>query len=156
MLKEISIPEIDGSKLKISVIRAKFNEEITDDLLAGCLLALEKLQVKESNLKVFEVPGAFEIPVVAKKLASKVDVVICLGAVIKGGTPHFDYVAGESARGIMDVSVQTGKPIMYGIITCNTMKQAKDRSGDNEENKGWQAAIAGVEMGLLMNDLPKS
>lgn len=153
MLKKILVKDLDGSDLRVAIVRAKFNEKITDDLLTGCLKALAAHQVFEDNISTYEVPGAFEIPLVAKKIAPAVDVVICLGAVIRGDTPHFDYVAGESARGIMDVSLQTGKPILNGIITCDNLKQAKVRSADNEENKGWQVGIGAVEMGLLTNIL---
>ena len=153
MRKKISSKKIDGSKLKIVIVRAKFNEKITGNLLSGCLKALQKNKVKKSNIKTFDVPGAYELPLVAKKAARKAGVVICLGAVIKGETPHFDYVAGESARGIMDVGLQTGKPVIFGVITCNNLKQAVARSSSNEENKGWQSGIAGVEMGMLMKKL---
>ena len=153
MLKKISSKNLNGSKLKIAIVRAKFNEKITDNLLTGCLKALEKHKVKKSNIKVHEVPGAFELPLIAKKLASKVDVVICLGAVIRGETPHFDYVAGEAARGIMDVGLQSGKPVIFGVITCDDLKQAVARSSDDENNKGWQSGVAGVEMGILNKNL---
>jgi 6,7-dimethyl-8-ribityllumazine synthase len=153
MLKKVSIKSLDGSKLKIAIVRAKFNEEITSNLLDGCLKALKKLKVKKNKINFFEVPGAYELPFIAKKLAPKVDVVICLGAVIRGETPHFDYVAGQSARGIMDASLQTGKPIIYGVITCDNLKQAVARSSDDKKNKGWQAGIVGVEMGVLNKNL---
>ncbi len=147
MLKSISSKKINGSELKIAVIQAKFNEKITDNLLSGCLNALRDNNVKSGNIKTFKVPGAFELPLMAKKLAPKFDVVICLGAVIRGGTPHFDYVCSESARGIMDVTLQTGKPIIFGVITCDNVKQAIERSSNNSKNKGWQAGVAGAEMG---------
>ena len=154
MLKQISSKKLDGSKLKIAVIQAKFNEKITDNLFSRCLSALKDNNVKKNNIKVLKIPGAFELPLIAKKLASKVDVVICLGAVIRGGTPHFDYVCAESARGIMNVSLRTEKPIIYGVITCDNLKQAIERSSSNNlKNKGWQAGVAGVEMGLLIRNL---
>ncbi|MFH1564795.1 MAG: 6,7-dimethyl-8-ribityllumazine synthase [bacterium] len=149
MLKPIVLKKLNGSKLKIAVIQAKFNEKITDNLLSGCLKALEYNNVKNNNIKIFEVSGAFELPLMAKKLASKFDVVICLGAVIRGGTPHFDYVCSESARGIMDVTLQTQKPIIFGVITCDNLKQAIERSSNSTKNKGWQAGVAGVEMGSI-------
>lgn len=153
MLKQISSKKLNGSKLKVAVIRAKFNEKITNNMLSGCLKALEDNRVKKSNIKILEVPGAFELPLAAKKVAAKFDVVICLGAVIRGGTPHFDYVCSESARGIMNVSLETQKPIIYGVITCDNQKQAVERSSNNLKNKGWQAGIAGIETGILIKNL---
>jgi 6,7-dimethyl-8-ribityllumazine synthase len=153
MLKKILSEKLDGSKLKVAVIQARFNEEITDNLLNSCLKSLEYNNVKKNSIKVVEVPGAFELPLAANKLAKDFDVVICLGAIIKGGTPHFDYVCAESARGIMDVSLRTGKPIIYGVITCDNLKQAVERSCDDEKNKGWQAGVAGIEMGILISKL---
>lgn len=141
---------MDGSNLKIAIIQARFNSKITDNLLSGCIKALKDNRAKESNIKIFQVPGAFELPLIAKKIALRVDVVICLGAIIRGETPHFDYISAESARGIMNVSLQTEKPIIYGVITCDNLKQAIKRSSNNLKNKGWQAGIAGVEMGILI------
>lgn len=153
MLKKIASKKMDGSNLKIAIIQAEFNSKITYNLLSGCRKALKDNCLKESNIKIFNVPGAFELPLIAKKIALKFDVVICLGAIIRGETPHFDYISAESARGIMNASLQTEKPIIYGVITCDNLKQATERSSDNSQNKGWQAGIAGVEMGILISKL---
>ena len=137
---------------KIAIVVSRFNEFITQRLLKGCLRELGRLGVLEKEITVAWVPGAFEIPVAALKLARKktIDVVICLGAVIRGETIHFDLVAEAAARGISQVSLTTGKPIIFEVLATETVEQAYKRSQKNKENKGAQAARNAVEMiGLL-------
>jgi len=138
---------IDGAKYKIAVVVSKFNSDITGGMLKGALDVLKKNNVKDSNIKVIWVPGSLEIPLTCLRLArtKKYDGLIALGSVIKGGTDHYYYVAGESIRGVMEVMLQTGLPIGMGIITTNNLKQAKERSG-KKNNKGAEAAQAVLEM----------
>jgi 6,7-dimethyl-8-ribityllumazine synthase len=136
----------DGSNLKIAIVKARFNQEITSALLEGALEGLQKHAVKSDKIEVFEVPGAFEIPLVASLCANKdFDAVICLGAVIKGDTPHFDYVCKAATDGILEVSLASHKPIIFGVITVNNYQQALDRSVKGEGNKGYEAALAALE-----------
>jgi 6,7-dimethyl-8-ribityllumazine synthase len=135
--------------LKIAVIVSRFNEFITHRLLQGCLTELKKSGVKDSHVVLSWVPGALELPVTALKYAQKKDIsaVICLGAVIRGETYHFELVAHECARGIMDVSLKTGKPVIFGVLSTNTIEQADERSALNGgDNKGRDAAQAALEM----------
>jgi 6,7-dimethyl-8-ribityllumazine synthase len=135
--------------LKVAVIVSRFNEFITHRLLQGCLKELKKSDVKDSQVFISWVPGALELPLTALKWAQKKDisVVICLGAVIRGDTYHFELVANECARGIMDVSLKAGKPVIFGVLSTNTVKQANERSMlDGGDNKGADAAQAALEM----------
>jgi 6,7-dimethyl-8-ribityllumazine synthase len=133
---------------KIAIVAARFNAHIVDELLKGCLKQLKKLKLPEKNATVNHVPGAFELPLAAKLLArtKKFDAVICLGCVIRGETPHFDYVAGECARGIQRVSLDEMLPVIFGVLTTNTEKQAKDRIGGRHGHAGERAADAASEM----------
>ena len=132
---------------------ARWNSQITDGLLKGAQQELARNNVK--NVKVVTVPGAFELPVAAKKVAQtgKYDAVITLGCVIRGGTPHFDYVCGETARGVGEVALTECLPVAFGVLTTDDLQQALDRSGDNEENKGIEAAAAVLEMLVAFGDL---
>lgn len=132
---------------RIAVVAARFNGHITDELLRGCLERLAELGVG-APATVLRVPGAFELPVSAKVLAERPDIeaVICLGCVIRGDTPHFDYVAGECARGVQQVAIGSGKPIIFGVLTTNTEQQALDRAGGSHSHAGRNAADAAVEM----------
>jgi 6,7-dimethyl-8-ribityllumazine synthase len=135
--------------LKVAVIVSRFNEFITHRLLQGCLKELKKSGVKDSQIFISWVPGALELPLTALKWAQKknISVVICLGTVIRGETYHFELVANESARGIMDVSLKTGKPVIFGVLSTNTIKQANERSMiDGGDNKGADAAQSALEM----------
>lgn len=136
--------------MKIGIVISRFNEMITHSLLEGTISRLEELGVKEADIKTVWVPGAFEIPLVAKKMAmsKKYDAVICLGAVIRGETPHFDYVAGEAASGVMQTSLKTEIPILFGVLTTNTIDQALARC-----TKGSDMAEAAVEMIQLLQNL---
>lgn len=147
-----------GSHTKIAIVISEFNEEICKRLLDSCIKTLKKCGVFLEDIEVIWVPGAFEIPLIAQKVLIKhdVDAVIGLGAVIKGDTPHFDYVCSESARGIMDVQLKTGRPVIFGVLTCDTPDQALERSGKNENNKGHQSAIAVIEMINLLDVIEKT
>lgn len=147
-----AMPDLDGSGLRIAIIGARFNDHIVTKLRDGALRGLERLGVADNDIMESWVPGAFELPLAAKVLAQtgKVDAIICLGTVIKGDTPHFDYVCGEAARGIQDAQLATGIPVMFGVLTVNTEQQAIDRSGPGIDNKGDEAAVGAVEMALLV------
>ena len=133
---------------KIAIVAARFNAHIVDELLAGCIARLKELGAKEQQIEVFRVPGAFELPVAAKAAAraERFHSVICLGCVIRGDTPHFDYVAGEAARGIAQVSIDEALPIIFGVLTTETEQQAKDRTGGSHGHAGEWAAQAAAEM----------
>jgi 6,7-dimethyl-8-ribityllumazine synthase len=133
---------------KIAIVAARFNAHIVDELLAGCLERLKQANVDESRVPVHRVPGAFELPVAAKMLArtKNFDAIICLGCVIRGETPHFDYVAGECARGIMQVGLEEALPVIFGVLTTDTEQQARDRIGGKHGHSGERAAEAAVEM----------
>jgi len=137
-----------GRGKKIGIVASKFNEHITERLLSGCLDELARCGVRKSDITVAWVPGAYEIPVVACKLAKKKEVhaVICLGAVIRGETIHFDLVAQGAAQGIMQASLSTGKPVIFGVLASDTVDQADKRSEEKGDNKGKDAALAAIEM----------
>lgn len=136
---------------KFAIVVSRFNEFISSKLLSGCLDALTRHDAAKEDIDVAWVPGAFEVPLVAKKLAEsgRYDAVICLGAVIRGATPHFDYVAAETAKGIAKVTLDTGVPVVFGIITSDTLEQAIERAGTKAGNKGWDAAVTAIEMADL-------
>ncbi len=136
----------------IAVVAARFNGEIVDELLRGCRARLAELGLGEDRIEIHRVPGAFELPVAAAALArgGKFAAVICLGCVIRGDTPHFDYVAGESARGIQQVAIETGLPVIFGVLTTDTHQQALDRIGGSHGHAGQRAADAAAEMIAVM------
>ncbi|MBF0223992.1 MAG: 6,7-dimethyl-8-ribityllumazine synthase [Desulfobacterales bacterium] len=140
---------------KFSIIVSRFNDFITERLLGGALDALKRSGAKEENISIARVPGAYEIPLIAKKIAEKknCDAIICVGAVIRGSTPHFDYVCAEVSKGIAVVSLETGMPIIFGIITADSIEQAIERAGTKAGNKGWHAAISAIEMTNLIEEL---
>jgi 6,7-dimethyl-8-ribityllumazine synthase len=142
---------------KFAIVVSRFNDFISAKLLDGALDALQRSGAAAEDIDVIKVPGAFEIPIVAKKIAAmgRHDAVICLGAVIRGATPHFDYVAAEAAKGIAQASMETGMPIVFGILTTDTLEQAIERAGTKSGNKGWDAALAAVEMANLMGTIEK-
>jgi 6,7-dimethyl-8-ribityllumazine synthase len=142
-----------GDGLKFGVVVARFNDFITNKLLDGALDSLLRHGVIEEDIEVAWVPGSFEIPLAAQKLANtkKYDAVICLGAVIRGGTPHFEYVASEVTKGIAQVSLSSGLPVIYGVITADTLEQAIERAGTKQGNEGSKAAVTAIEMANLMN-----
>lgn len=133
------------------IVVSRFNDFISSKLLDGALDCLKRHGADEKKIEVVWVPGSFEIPVTAKKLAQakKYSAVICLGAVIRGGTPHFEYVASEAAKGVAQAGMETGQPVIFGIITADTLEQAIERAGTKAGNKGWQAALAAIEMADL-------
>ena len=149
-----TMPEsFDGSTLSIGIVCARFNDHIVTELLAGARRGLDRCRVKDANIDVVWVPGAFEIPLAAITMAGSgnYDAIITLGAVIRGDTAHFEFVAGECARGIQNAQLETGIPVMFGVLTVDTNQQAIDRSGPGIDNKGDEAAVGAVEMGLLIN-----
>lgn len=141
----------DGSSLSIGIVCGRFNDHITTALLDGAKRGLDRCQVKSDNIDTVWVPGAFEVPLAAISMARTgiYDAIITLGAVIRGDTAHFDFVAGECARGIQNAQLETGVPIMFGVLTVDTNQQAIDRSGPGHDNKGDEAAVGAVEMALL-------
>jgi 6,7-dimethyl-8-ribityllumazine synthase len=142
---------------RVAVAVARFNELVTRGLLDGALEGLRANGVADDEVDVVWVPGAFELPVAARRLASSrtYDAVICLGAVIRGETPHFDHVAGQAAAGIREAAVATGVPVIFGVLTTETLEQALARAGGDHGNKGWDAAAAALEMVSLLEQLPK-
>ena len=144
-----------GKGLKFGVVVSRFNELITKKLLEGAQDALLRHGVGEGDIDIAWVPGAFEIPLVAKKLAEtkKYDAIVCLGAVIRGATPHFEYIASEAAKGIARVSLDSGLPISYGIVTADTLEQAIERAGTKAGNRGFDAAVDAIEMANLLRSV---
>jgi 6,7-dimethyl-8-ribityllumazine synthase len=147
--------ELQAKGLKFGIVISRFNEFITGKLLDGAKDALLRHGAKEDDIDIVKVPGAFEIPVIAKKMAAKglYNAVICLGTVIRGATPHFDYIAAEVSKGIAQVSMETGVPVAFGVLTCETIEQAVERAGTKSGNKGWDAAITAIEMAQLMKKI---
>jgi 6,7-dimethyl-8-ribityllumazine synthase len=144
-----------GEGLKFGIVVARFNDFITNKMLEGAQDALLRHGVNEDDIEVTWVPGSFEIPLVAQKLAAtkRYDSIICLGAVIRGGTPHFEYVAAEVTKGIAQVGLNSGLPIIYGIITADTLEQAIERAGTKQGNEGTKAANTAIEMANLMHSI---
>ncbi|TAL24024.1 MAG: 6,7-dimethyl-8-ribityllumazine synthase [Nitrospirae bacterium] len=147
--------ELQAKGLKFAIVVSRFNDFITSKLLEGAKDALLRHGAKEDDIDVAKVPGSFEIPLIAKKLAAKgaYNAVICLGTVIRGATPHFDYVAAEVSKGIAAASMETGVPIAFGVITSDTIEQAVERAGTKSGNKGFDAAITAIEMAQLLKKL---
>jgi 6,7-dimethyl-8-ribityllumazine synthase len=140
-----------GSGLKIGIVVGRFNEFITSKLLGGAQDALKRHGVNEEDMDIAWVPGAFEIPLIAQKMAEskKYDAVITLGTVIRGATPHFDYVCNEAAKGVASTSLKSGIPVVFGVLTTDSIEQAIERAGTKAGNKGWDAASAAIEMANL-------
>lgn len=146
---------LDGKDCSIGIIVSKFNEPVTSRLLAGAEETLKQLGTAAGQIQLVRVPGAFELPLAAKALAQshEFDAVICLGAVIRGETAHFDYISEVTSRGIGNVALETGIPVIFGVLTTNTVEQAMERSGASERNKGADAARTAIEMVSLMKQL---
>jgi 6,7-dimethyl-8-ribityllumazine synthase len=146
---------LDAAGFKFALVVSRFNSFICDRLLEGALDTLKRHGAEESSLTVIKVPGAFEIPLVAKKLASSggYDALICLGAVIRGGTPHFEYVSSEVSKGVASASLDTGVPIAFGVLTTDSVEQAIERAGTKAGNKGCEAAMSAIEMVNLFKAL---
>ncbi len=147
--------ELHGAGLRLALVVSRFNETVTSRLLAGARKALERHGVREADVDVAWVPGAFELPTIAHRLASsrRYDAVVCLGAVIRGETPHFEYISAEAARGICQVARETGVPTIFGVITPNTLEQALDRAGGKVGDKGYDAVVSAIEMANLVRQL---
>ena len=150
--------QLIGKGKRFGIVVSRFNDFITEKLLGGAMDALTRTGTKEGDIHVLKVPGAFEIPLAAKKLADtgRYHAVICLGAVIRGATPHFDYVSAEVSKGVAQVSLDSEIPIIFGVVTTDTIEQAIERAGTKAGNKGWSAAMAGVEMADLMDRIAKA
>jgi 6,7-dimethyl-8-ribityllumazine synthase len=147
--------KLDASGLSFAVVASRFNHFVVDRLVEGALDALARHNADLGKVTIVRVPGSFEIPLVARRVAAagKHDAVICLGAVIRGGTPHFDFIAAEVTKGIAQASMETGVPIIYGVITPDTLEQAIERAGTKAGNKGFDAAVSAIEMANLFRNL---
>jgi 6,7-dimethyl-8-ribityllumazine synthase len=148
---------LDATGLRIAVVASRFNETITRALLEGALSGLRRHGLDDGDITTAWVPGAFELPLTAKRLAAsgEFDAVICLGAVIRGATAHFEHVAGQAAAGVARAAFDTGVPVIFGVLTTDTIEQAIERSGTKAGNKGFDAAVAAIEMADLLRQLPK-
>lgn len=143
-----------GENLRLGVAVSRFNSFITDKLLEGALDALERNGVSKDNVEVVKAPGAFELPLVTKSMLKngKFDAIVCLGAVIKGDTPHYEYIASEVAKGLSSISLEAGIPVSFGVLTTDNLEQAIERAGSKSGNKGFDAAVAAIEMANLMKN----
>ena len=148
---------LDAKGLRIALLASRFNETITKSLLEGALSALRRHGLDDASITVAWVPGAFELPMAAKRLAAsgEFDAIVCLGAVLRGATTHYDYVCGQAAAGIARVALDTGVPVIFGVLTTENIEQAIERSGTKAGNKGFDAAVAAIEMADLLRQLPK-
>ncbi|APH04547.1 6,7-dimethyl-8-ribityllumazine synthase [Bacillus weihaiensis] len=155
MNKNVLEGHLIGSGLKVGIVVARFNEFITSKLLGGAEDALRRHGVQAEDVTVAWVPGAFELPLVAKRMAEsgKYDAVITLGTVIRGATTHYDYVCNEAAKGVSQASLSTGVPVVFGVLTTETIEQAVERAGTKAGNKGYEAAVTAIEMGNLLKTL---
>lgn len=147
--------ELKAEGLRFAIIVSRFNDFITNKLLDGAIDALLRHGAADQDVDIIKVPGSFEIPLTAKKIAEKksYDAVICLGTIIRGATPHFGYIASEVTKGIASASIETGVPIAFGVITADTIEQAIERAGTKSGNKGWDSALAAIEMAQLLKKL---
>jgi 6,7-dimethyl-8-ribityllumazine synthase len=147
--------ELQAKGLKFGIVISRFNEFITGKLLDGAHDALVRHGARAEDISVVKVPGSFEIPIVARKMALKggVNAIICLGTIIRGATPHFEYIAAEVSKGVASASMETGIPMAFGIVTTDTIEQAVERAGTKSGNKGWDAALTAIEMAQLMKKL---
>jgi 6,7-dimethyl-8-ribityllumazine synthase len=147
--------ELQAKGLKFGIVMSRFNDFITSKLLEGAVDALVRHGAKEDDIDVMKVPGSFEIPMIAKRMALKgvYNAIICIGTVIRGSTPHFEYIAAEVSKGIATASMETGVPIAFGVITSDTIEQAVERAGTKSGNKGWDAAITAIEMAQLLKKI---
>jgi len=146
--------KLQAKGFKIGIVSSRFNQFLTGELLGGALEALKKLGADDADIVVYKVPGSFEIPVVAKKLAAsgKVDGVLCVGALIRGDTPHFDFLGAEVTKGLAQIALDLGVPVSFGILTVDTIEQGIERSGTKSGNKGWDAAFSLIETLNLLKD----
>ncbi len=149
--------DLSAKGLKFGIVAARFNDFITSRLLDGCLDGLQRHGVADGDIEIAKVPGSYEVPLAARTMAlsKKYNAVICLGAVIRGATPHFEYVSAEVSKGVAAVSLETGLPVIFGVLTTDTIEQAIERAGTKSGNKGWDAAVSAIEMANLMKQLGK-
>lgn len=154
-MMRISEGKLVGKGLKFAIVVSRFNEVITKKLLEGALDCLFRHDVQTDDVEVFWTPGSFEIPVTAKKLAEmgKYDAIICLGCLIRGDTPHFDFLSAEVTKGVAQVSLEYSLPVIFGILTTDSLEQAMERSGAKQGNKGFQAALSAIEMANLFKEM---
>jgi len=157
MMPKILEGDLIAHDLHFGIILSRFNDFITSRLLEGALDALYRHGASEDHIEIIKVPGAFEIPYVAKKITQnkKYDSVLCLGALIRGDTPHFEYISAEVTKGIAQVSLDSGVPVIYGVITTDNIEQAIERAGTKAGNKGWMAAVSAIEMARLYTKIGK-
>ncbi len=150
--------KLSAAGLKFGIVVSRFNHFVTDRLLEGALDGLNRCGARDADLEVFKVPGTFEIPVTTRRLAQsgRYDAILCLGAVIRGSTPHFDYIASEVSKGIAQTSLEFGLPVAFGVLTTDNVEQAIERAGTKHGNKGFEAALSAVEMANLFKELPRS
>lgn len=156
MAPKIVEGKLEAKGLRFAIVVSRFNDFVSQRLLDGALDALNRCGALEKDIKIYRVPGSFEIPSAAKKLAGsgEFDAVICLGAVIRGATPHFEYVSSEVAKGVASVALESGLPVIFGVITADNLEQAIDRAGAKSGNKGFEAAVAAIEMANLYKQIP--
>ena len=147
--------ELTAQNKRFAIVASRFNELIVNKLVDGAMDCLKRHDVNEDDVVIYRVPGAYEIPLVAKKIAASgsYDVIICLGAVIRRDTPHFDFIAAETSKGIAQASLETGVPIIFGVVTTDTIEQAVERAGTTSGNRGFDAALAAIEMSNLMGKI---
>ncbi|MEN2994208.1 MAG: 6,7-dimethyl-8-ribityllumazine synthase [Thermodesulfovibrio sp.] len=147
--------KLEAKGLKFGIIVSRFNDFITSRLLEGAIDALVRHGANKEDIEIVKVPGSFEIPLIAKKLAQsgKFNAIVCLGTLIRGATPHFDYIAAEVSKGIALVGLETGIPVSFGVITADSIEQAIERAGSKAGNKGWEAAIVAIEMARVIEQL---
>jgi 6,7-dimethyl-8-ribityllumazine synthase len=147
--------DLTAKGLRFGIVAARFNDFITSRLLDGAIDALQRHGATDSDIEILKVPGAYEIPLAAKMLAKskKFNAIICLGAVIRGATPHFEYVSAEVSKGVASVSMETGLPVIFGVLTTDTIEQAIERAGTKSGNKGWDAALSAIEMANVMKQM---
>ena len=146
--------DLQGQGLKVAIVASRFNSFITDRLVEGAVDALRRHGVEEKDISLVKVPGSFELPLAVRRAsAGKIDAVVALGALIRGGTPHFDYLSAEVTKGIAQVSLETGVPVAFGVLTTDTVEQAIERAGTKAGNKGFEAALSAIEMAKLLKKL---
>ena len=157
MKTELNRGDISAAGFRFAIVVSRWNDTLTSKLAAGAVEALTEAGALEDSVETFQVPGAFELPLACLKAANTgdFDAVIALGVVIRGDTPHFDYVAGQAASGILQASMQSGIPVMFGVITADTMQQALDRTGVKGDNKGYEAAMSAVEMVAMFREMDR-
>ena len=155
MASKVIEGNLDAKGLKFAILVTRFNSLITDRLLAGAMDALVRTGGDQKNIEIVKAPGSWELPLLARRLAAlkKYDAIICLSAVIRGDTPHFDYLAAEVSKGLAQTAMEFGVPVSFGVLTCDTLEQAIDRAGAKSGNKGFDAAMSAVEMGNLLRQL---